>query len=678
MIRRTLSASVALAAAAFMLVATAGVAHAVYPTNSCVSTKQKAASKFCKLAFKAWSKYQRDPSADPGQSKLNGDINKAGGILDKLWDKADSVASKKDVDCTQTTVDKGTAEANLTAAIDAVQSAIMAGNDASSDDLKCRSSLIKAAGVLCSGTLKGEAVFIKSVEKDPDGNKRTTLQGKALDKFNKLFDKATAKAGAAPCASLVAGDIIDDVNGVSDDITHDTEVSPVTPTVWTMITPGLEVQYNGQTLTPRCSRDDAATESSYVYFVKKGTVNKLLVYYQGGGACWNDASCNYAVTFKEHASAGDNPANFTAGFGDMSNPDNPFKDWNAVFITYCTGDIHWGNATRFYHTTPGENAKAPLNHFGRINAEVVEQYAREHFVNPDEVFVTGSSAGAYGAIMNGIYLKHDVYPQSKFNIMGDAGAGVIPPGWISNVNQWNVNGTLPRFVPGLETVSADDLTIVDVWALAAEYFSKDNFAQYTTNWDGSGGGQSAFYNVQLNDSPPNSLLSVVSEWPKWWQNTCGWHDGMEANFSDTEALAPANFRSYVGAGSRHTTWGSDKVYTSTKGGIPTLVDWIAEMRANSVDSPNPSWVSEQCADCSLVDTCQGGPSAGLPCTQDADCDSAPLAGDGDCEFDPRPPLLCRGGVDDGNSCTLNTDCDSNDCNLAAPYELGTPDTVVCP
>ena len=37
-----------------------------------------------------------------------------------------------------------------------------------------------------------------------------------------------------------------------------------------------------------------------------------------------------------------------------------------------------------------------------MNAQVVEKWAREHFVTPEQVFVTGSSAGAYGAIASSL------------------------------------------------------------------------------------------------------------------------------------------------------------------------------------------------------------------------------------------------------------------------------------
>ncbi len=44
-----------------------------------------------------------------------------------------------------------------------------------------------------------------------------------------------------------------------------------------------------------------------------------------------------------------------------------------------------------------------------LNVQVAEKYAREHFVSPEEVFVAGSSAGAYGAALAAVYLQERVY-----------------------------------------------------------------------------------------------------------------------------------------------------------------------------------------------------------------------------------------------------------------------------
>ena len=48
----------------------------------------------------------------------------------------------------------------------------------------------------------------------------------------------------------------------------------------------------------------------------------------------------------------------------------------------------------------------------------------------------------------------------------------------------------------------------------------------------------------------------------------------------TVALADDNYRYYIATGSRHTIFGSNRVYADTTGGVPPLVDWMNAMRAD--------------------------------------------------------------------------------------------------
>jgi hypothetical protein len=91
-----------------------------------------------------------------------------------------------------------------------------------------------------------------------------------------------------------------------------------------------------------------------------------------------------------------------------------------------------------------------IEHRGYQNSRVVEKWAREHFVNPDVVFVTGSSAGAYGAWFNAP-LHEAVWPGSKFHVLADAGNGVITQSFLdTEFPHWNFAANLPTNIPGLQ------------------------------------------------------------------------------------------------------------------------------------------------------------------------------------------------------------------------------------
>src|ERR1700722_18815468 len=84
---------------------------------------------------------------------------------------------------------------------------------------------------------------------------------------------------------------------------------------------------------------------------------RALIYLEGGGACWSDVTC-YTFMTAVNFSTGYGEANFTAdtaselalpgGFFDRTAAANPFKDYDYVYVPYCTGDIHAGNNVYAY------------------------------------------------------------------------------------------------------------------------------------------------------------------------------------------------------------------------------------------------------------------------------------------------------------------------------------------
>jgi hypothetical protein len=115
---------------------------------------------------------------------------------------------------------------------------------------------------------------------------------------------------------------------------------PDIPKTWAEIDPADEYPdftYNG--LTPSCAACPNC-DPKFVFYVKGGTTNNLVVYFQGGGACWDTMNCLYVPTYYEDVPPLYMFAN-TAGMGifDTENPMNPFKDWTFVYIPYCTGAV---------------------------------------------------------------------------------------------------------------------------------------------------------------------------------------------------------------------------------------------------------------------------------------------------------------------------------------------------
>jgi len=578
---RALGAGLALA----LLGALPAAANGVPPLDQCVAAKLAAAATQCQDSLHAWAKWERRKVGDKlGREER---LGAAGDALASAWADADAAAEMAGADCATATGDASRMDDLIRDRAKNLAKRINRQIDPNDKtDRVCAARTLLAASQLCDGLVGAESTHLATRFSDRLREGLATDRDAALSSFDADWDALAADCDP-PLARLKVEAMVD--RTTSDAV----EVATVSPSVtqdWEMIEPPANVDYEGKTLDPSCW--DGAP---WVFFVHRGTVNKLVMYYQGGGACWSGATCGgipgiTGPTFKTSTGPDDNPANYHSGFADLSNPKNPFKDWNIVFVPYCTGDIHWGDSEVDYELELSDLSirVTHVRHKGFVNAQVAEKWAREHFVHPEQVFVTGSSAGAYGAIVNSLYLQERAYPSADFSVVGDAGNGVVTSDFLVNdLSNWGIQNNLPAWMPGLN-VPLTDLAASDLYIEAAKTYPQNRFATYTTAYDGGNGGQTGFFQVMRN--PDNALF-----WLRWWESSCLWNQEMTALNAAIQAEVPDNFRSYVGTGSAHTMWGRDKVYDDTTGNVPTVKSWLKAMLNDS-----PDWVNVQCEDCGLL------------------------------------------------------------------------------
>jgi len=153
--------------------------------------------------------------------------------------------------------------------------------------------------------------------------------------------------------------------------------------------------------------------SDYGFFAKKGKVDRLVVYLEGGGACFREDFCKAnPQSFGGDAAVRRRDA---VSVMDDATPGNPFKDWNKVFLGYCSGDIYSGvktNKTGFGNRTQQ----------GFINVGLVLERVVPTFTEVDDVVLTGSSAGGFGALFNWLRVQEafDAIPVTLVNDSGPA------------------------------------------------------------------------------------------------------------------------------------------------------------------------------------------------------------------------------------------------------------------
>lgn len=545
----------------------------IYPTDQCVSDKLDAAATQCRRVLKAWAKFEKGGDKDKRKKQLG----KAAAALSDGWSEANDTSKDAGVKCKNTTVDAESMSGIVGKYGKRLAKAVRGGGAGGS----CSSKYLKVAADYCRAHLEAEGAHIAGRDTDRD---RAILDG-ALSDADSDFEIAwggVAEECPSEFASEDAGEVLDELFGRA---MHGATVSPkLAVGEWKQITPKREVDYAGNMLDPQCWDG-----SDYHFFVRGGTENKLVMYYEGGGACWDALSCGgtplTGPIFKSNITTEEQINGVGTGLADFENPENPFSNWNVVYVPYCTGDVHWGNNT-FEHVQG--TSSIVIQHKGWVNGQVAEKYAREHIVSPEKVFVTGSSAGAYGAIVNSVFAKENAYPSTPFAVVGDAGNGVITEDFLENdLAKWGIENNLPTWIEAID-VDLTDLNAADLWAESAAHYPDSRYATYTSAYDGGTGGQTGFFNVMQN-------IDNVTLWGSWWNASCEWNEEMNELNADAAERAD-NFRFYVGSGSRHTIWGNDKVYSDTTGGVPTFVSWIDDM----LEGTDEEWESASCDDCSTL------------------------------------------------------------------------------
>jgi cysteine-rich repeat protein len=157
----------------------------------------------------------------------------------------------------------------------------------------------------------------------------------------------------------------------------------------------------------------------------------LLIYLEGGGACFN-SYCDSLFTW-----SGNTPG--AGGIFDRSNAANPVGDWTMVYVPYCSGDIYGGDSEA---VLDGE-----LRQFrGYTNFTAFLERWVPSFAGIDQVVLSGASAGGFGAFTN-FPQAQDAFGAVPVTLIDDSApplsSAVYPPCLQSTFREvWGLDGTL--------------------------------------------------------------------------------------------------------------------------------------------------------------------------------------------------------------------------------------------
>jgi hypothetical protein len=222
---------------------------------------------------------------------------------------------------------------------------------------------------------------------------------------------SSSGSSATPDAGSDADTTVDGNVGPTDASTGDGAVQPLT---WTWVSvPGA-----------KC-RDGSATGIGVN--LSPGST-KTVIFMEGGGACFNSFTCDQNPSKFGEAEftagvAGGGPAGASGG-GILArgNAKNPVKDWNMIYVPYCTGDIHGGDNPA--GMVPGVAGTQLF--VGRNNVKVDLEKVKTLIPTTTEVFLTGASGGGFGAAVAYDQVA-TFYGQVPVTMIDDSGPPMADP-----------------------------------------------------------------------------------------------------------------------------------------------------------------------------------------------------------------------------------------------------------
>ena len=317
---------------------------------------------------------------------------------------------------------------------------------------------------------------------------------------------------------------------------------------------GLEDGWNTLETDGQCS---AGTPFQFNAKTSNASDN-LLIFFNGGGACWFGQACDLSSEPNIHSPFADMDANnpsLSQGIFDLENTENPFADYDMVFVPYCTGDVHIGSGQRDYEyqNAQGNQTSYTAHHNGFENSMTSLNWIFENFTAVDNIVVAGSSAGAIAA---SFYAGHiaEHYPTSPVVVLADAAGGYRTSLLPVTLTAWDSASILPDWEEYAGETN-DSLSFEDFYIASKNHNSNLRLAQYNAAEDEV---QKSFTHV-IGDAPGSFSLPMR----------------ILTNYQEIEG-ATDEFFSYTAGGPVHTILRSN-IFYEYEVEDTHFVDWVQDL-----------------------------------------------------------------------------------------------------
>ncbi len=307
-----------------------------------------------------------------------------------------------------------------------------------------------------------------------------------------------------------------------------------------------------------------ADGSDVGFLERRADPRKVVLYFEGGGACFSAETCGFDSPDKSYLSSSEATPEMLAqrgGIFDAANPENPLAEYSFVYVPYCTGDAHLGTRTARYDDA------LTVEHKGYLNGTAALDHLVTSYPDVAELVVTGVSAGSIPTpLFAG--LAADALPDTRIVSLGD-GSGAFPDEPVLNAligTLWGTEAAIPDW-PSTDSVTLREWGIPGLYRYAGQHAPDVTFARFDYAYDET----QTFY-AGLVGVAADELLSLI-----------------EANDAEI-AAAGVDLASFTAAGSDHTVLWRDELYALEVDGV-RLIDWLADL----VNGETPPDV--RCGDC---------------------------------------------------------------------------------
>lgn len=255
--------------------------------------------------------------------------------------------------------------------------------------------------------------------------------------------------------------------------------------------------------------------SQFRFFVNySDKSNNLAVTFEPGGACWSWDSCSGNGGLRGAANpnglAEEIDIRWTFLPQHREEDFNPIRDWNWVFIPYCTGDLHIGNNVITYPNPDPSGEDLEFHHQGFPNTQKVIAWLDEQFPVIPKLLATGCSAGGAGALNNYHFLRQGLTGAQCGYLYNDSGPVYPSAGNSAPLHQrvresWNIDPLIDLVAADFPDIGVDDLKgdLGLINTTLADFYPQDRLSitLYTLDFNYSLYSYESFY-----DFPPQADL----------------------------------------------------------------------------------------------------------------------------------------------------------------------------